>query len=81
MSNRVCSIPVRLAILSVVVASGVTAGCSGGSGGTTRTTGGTTSFAFLLTARDGEIISVGVAGSGPAKPDSRCALTWAGWRP
>jgi hypothetical protein len=34
-----------------------------------------------LAAREGEFILVGVAGSGPAKPDARCALTWAGWRP
>ena len=34
-----------------------------------------------LAAREGEVISVGVAGSGRAKTDARCALTWAGWRP
>jgi hypothetical protein len=34
-----------------------------------------------LAAREGEFILVGVAGSGPAKPDSRCAVTWSGWKP
>jgi hypothetical protein len=33
-----------------------------------------------LAAREGEVISVGVAGSG-RKTDARCALTWAGWKP
>ena len=34
-----------------------------------------------LAAREGEVILVGAAGSGRAKTDARCALTWAGWRP
>ena len=34
-----------------------------------------------LAAQEGEVISVGVAGSGRAKTDARCALTWAGWKP
>lgn len=34
-----------------------------------------------LGAREGEVITIGMAGSGQGKPDPRCALTWGGWRP
>ena len=34
-----------------------------------------------LAAREGEVITVGMAGSGQGKADSRCSVTWAGWRP
>jgi hypothetical protein len=34
-----------------------------------------------LAAREGEVITVGMAGPGQGKSDLRCAVTWAGWRP
>jgi hypothetical protein len=59
MPNRVCSILVKLTLLSLLIIATAATGCSSGGGGTTRTTGGTTSFTGTTGTTGGAINSAG----------------------
>ena len=65
MSNSVCCVSVKFAMLSMVVAAGATAGCSGGSRGTIGTGGATSSAGYSGTASSG---ATGASVSGGNRP-------------
>ncbi|MGA7745228.1 MAG: glycoside hydrolase family 16 protein [Polyangia bacterium] len=69
MLNRVCSVFVKLTVVTMLVVTVGATGCSSGgtsgtTGGTTGTTGGTTSFAGATGTTGGSISTIGITGGG-----------------